>query len=260
MTLALPPRAASLLRLAVRNLLVHKLRSTLSIVGVVFGVGAVTAVSAVGEGARREALDQIGDLGIDTITIRAKASAAGGAAAPLRVQDAAAVRAVGADVIAVAPVREAMAPVQSAGRTTDAGVVGTTADYESAARLRISSGRFLAGLDVEQRKRVAVLGASVASDLFPLTDPRGQRVLWAATGTTWGWRRAQLTARPRRPLRSRDVNAAVFVPLMSLDSRSRSPPRRHRRDRAARRRRPQRQPVGGSREGGGPPHLRQRRL
>src|SRR5687767_15177777 len=112
---------ASLLRLAVRNLLVHKLRSTLSIVGVVFGVGAVTAVSAVGEGARREALDQIGDLGIDTITVRAKASAAGGAPA-LRVQDAAAVRAVGADVIAVAPVREAMAAVQGAGRSTDAGV------------------------------------------------------------------------------------------------------------------------------------------
>src|SRR5688572_10904385 len=101
------PRVVSLLRLAVRNLLVHKLRSTLSIVGVVFGVGAVTAVSAVGEGARREAIDQIGDLGIDTITVRARASAPGVAAAPLRVQDAAAVRAVGAGVVAVAPVREA---------------------------------------------------------------------------------------------------------------------------------------------------------
>ena len=99
-------------------------------------------------------------------------------------------RAVGADVVAVAPVREATAPVQGAGRTTDAGVVGTTADYASAARLRISSGRFLAGLDVEQRRRVAVLGASVASDLFPLTDPAASGSSWAATGTTWwGWRR-----------------------------------------------------------------------
>ena len=95
MTAGVPPRIASLLRLALRNLLVHKLRSTLSIVGVVFGVGAVTAVSAVGEGARREAVDQIGDLGIDTITVRAKASVAGGAPATLRVQDAAAVREIG---------------------------------------------------------------------------------------------------------------------------------------------------------------------
>ena len=55
-----------LLRLGVRSLLVHKLRSVLSILGVVFGVAAVTAVSAVGEGARREAVAQIGSLGIDT--------------------------------------------------------------------------------------------------------------------------------------------------------------------------------------------------
>jgi putative ABC transport system permease protein len=211
----LSPRVASLLRLAMRNLLVHKLRSTLSIVGVVFGVGAVTAVSAVGEGARREAVDQIGDLGIDTITVRAKAPAAGGPPAPLRVQDAAAVRAVGADVVAVAPVREATVSVQGAGKTTDAGVVGTTADYAQAARLRISSGRFLAGLDVEGRKRVAVLGASVASDLFPLSDPRGQRVL---LGGDWydvvGVAEGRSARRGRGgPIRNR----AVFVPLMSLD-------------------------------------------
>jgi putative ABC transport system permease protein len=219
MTGAGSPRAASLVRLAVRNLLVHKLRSTLSIVGVVFGVGAVTAVSAVGEGARREAVDQIGDLGIDTITVRAKAPVPGGPPAALRVQDAAAVRAVGADVVAVAPVRETMAAVQGAGRSVDAGVVGTTADYASAARLRVSSGRFLAGLDVEERKRVAVLGASIASDLFPLTDPRGQRVL---VGGDWydvvGVAEGRSSRRGRGgPIRSRDVNRAVFVPLMSLD-------------------------------------------
>jgi putative ABC transport system permease protein len=210
---------ASLLRLAVRNLLVHKLRSTLSIVGVVFGVGAVTAVSAVGEGARREAIDQIGDLGIDTITVRARSSADGTGAAPLRLEDAAAVRAVGSDVVAVAPVREAMVTVQGAGKSTDAGVVGTTADYASAARLRLSSGRFLAGLDVEGRKRVAVLGASVAADLFPLTDPRGQRVL---VGGDWydvvGVAEGRSSRRGRGgPIRSRDVNRAVFVPLLSLD-------------------------------------------
>ena len=216
---ALPPRAASLVRLAVRNLAVHKLRSTLSIIGVVFGVGAVTAVSAVGEGARREAIDQIGDLGIDTITIRAKPPAAGGRGAPLRVQDAAAVKAVGADVVAAAPVREARVAVQAAGRSADAGVVGTTADYAGAARLRISSGRFLAGLDVEERKRVAVLGASIASELFPLGDPRGQRVL---VGGDWydvvGVAEGRAARRGRGgPIRSRDVNRAVFVPLMSLD-------------------------------------------
>src|SRR5215470_17890822 len=67
---AMSPRV--LLRLGVRSLLLHKLRSSLSILGVVFGVSAVVAMSSVGEGARRQALEQIGALGIDSITVRAQ--------------------------------------------------------------------------------------------------------------------------------------------------------------------------------------------
>src|SRR5713101_6766302 len=97
-----------LLRLGVRSLLVHKLRSVLSILGVVFGVAAVTAVSAVGEGARREAVAQIGSLGIDTVTVRARHVAApAGVPAGLRLREAEAVRAVVPHVLAAAPVREA---------------------------------------------------------------------------------------------------------------------------------------------------------
>jgi len=59
-----------LLRLGVRSLKLHKLRSSLSILGVVFGVAAVVAMSSVGEGARRETLAQIASLGIDTVTVR----------------------------------------------------------------------------------------------------------------------------------------------------------------------------------------------
>src|SRR6059058_3913417 len=64
-------RRRALFRLGLRGLLLHKLRSTLSILGVVFGVAAVVAMSSVGEGARREALEQLGALGVDSITVRA---------------------------------------------------------------------------------------------------------------------------------------------------------------------------------------------
>jgi putative ABC transport system permease protein len=213
------PRAVALARLAVRNLMVHKLRSVLSVTGVVFGVAAVTSVSSVGEGARREAIEQIGDLGIDTVTVRARPSAAGAPGAPLRVADASAVGAIGPDVTAVAPVREARATVSAGGRTTDAGVVGTTADYAQASRLRMSSGRFIGAIDVERRARVAVLGAQVASELFPLGDPRGQRVQVAGD---WfdviGVAEGRGARRGRGgPIRARDVNRSVFVPLLALD-------------------------------------------
>ena len=59
-----------LVRLGLRSLMLHKLRSGLSILGVVFGVAAVVSMSSVGEGARRETLAQIEAMGIDTVTVR----------------------------------------------------------------------------------------------------------------------------------------------------------------------------------------------
>ena len=203
----------ALLRLALRGLLLHKLRSSLSILGVVFGVGAVVAMSSVGEGARREALEQIGALGIDTITVRSRAP---GGAGGLRVRDAEAVAAVVPGVAAVAPVRAESLPLKGAGEEVE--VVGTTPAYQAASRLPVASGRFLTSLDVEDRKRVAILGASVARSLFPLSDPRDQRVL---LGEEWfqvvGVLEGRAASKKAGPIRTRDVNHAVFVPLPALD-------------------------------------------
>jgi len=228
-----------LLRLGLRSLLVHKLRSVLSILGVVFGVAAVTAVSAVGEGARREAVAQIGSLGIDTVTVRARpvpsapplAGPAGtpvgaggstttGLAFGLRLADADAVRAVVPHLVAAAAVREAAMGAEAGGRTTDVNVVGTTTAYRDAARLTLSGGRFLTDLDVEDGKRVAVLGATVANALFPFASAVGQRVAlggdwYDVVGVLEG--RASTTHGRPGPIRTRDVNRAVFVPLGALD-------------------------------------------
>ncbi|HEY7411792.1 MAG TPA: ABC transporter permease [Vicinamibacteria bacterium] len=213
-----------LLHLGLRSLLLHKLRSTLSILGVVFGVAAVVAMSSVGEGARREAVSQIGSLGIDSITLRGRPAAQGGEADGLRLRDAEAVARVVPALVAVAPVREASLAAQVDGRLADAVAVGTTPAYRSAARLSVRSGRFLSDLDVADSKRVAVLGASVAGTLFPMGEARGQRV---QLGDEWFQVVGVLEGRalPRGkagPIRTRDVNRAVFVPLPALD-RGRDP-------------------------------------
>jgi putative ABC transport system permease protein len=210
------PHAA--LRLGVRSLLVHKLRSGLSILGVVFGVAAVVAMSSVGEGARREAVAQIGSLGIDTVTVRAKKGLVPGEVG-LRLPDAEAVAAVVPGVVAVAPVREAALEVSLGSRHAAAVVVGTGPEYARAARLEAVRGRFLADLDLEDRKRVAVLGAAVARDLFPFGEAKGERVFVAGdyyqvVGVLAG------RARPggkASPIRTRDVDHSVFIPLPSLD-------------------------------------------
>ena len=207
-----------LLRFGLRSLLLHKLRSSLSILGVVFGVSAVVAMASVGEGARREAVAQIGALGIDTVTVRARPSLPG-TPPGLRLSHAASLRAVVPDVVAVAPVREASLLIAGGGRSIEAVAVGTTPDYRDAARLALASGRFLAPLDVQDRKRVVVLGATVARALFPFGDARGERV---SVGGDWFQvvgileERASSRGRPG-PIRTRDVNRCVFVPWSALD-------------------------------------------
>ena len=207
-----------LLRYGLRSLLLHKLRSSLSILGVVFGVGAVVAMASVGEGARQEAIAQIGALGIDTVTVRSH-SAPGSPPSGLRLGQAASIRSVVPDVVVVAPVREATLSVAGGGNSLDATVVGTTPDYTDAAHLTLQSGRFLAALDLQDRKRVVVLGATVARALFPFGDGRGERV---AMGGDWfqvvGVLEERAAARGKPgPIRTRDVNRCVFVPWPALD-------------------------------------------
>ncbi|HSB62104.1 MAG TPA: ABC transporter permease [Vicinamibacteria bacterium] len=209
-----------LLRLGARSLLLHKLRSSLSILGVVFGVAAVVAMSSVGEGARRESLQQIAGLGIDSITVRGRRGAAGTApGAGLSLRDAESAAQVVPGVVAVAPLREATLPIEAGARRTESTVVGTTPAYQAAARLPLAWGRFISALDVQDRKRVAVLGASVARAVLPLGDARGERLLvggdwYHVVGVLEG--RASPRGRPG-PIRTRDVNRSVFVPLPSLD-------------------------------------------
>ncbi len=208
-----------LLRLGLRSLMLHKLRSGLSVLGVVFGVAAVVAMSSVGEGARRETMAQIEALGIDTVTVRTRPGDEPGTVVGLRVTDAESVRNVVPGVRAAAPVRVAELLAEAGSRSAAVTVVGATPPYREATRLDIARGRFLGDIDVSDRKRVAVLGASVAARLFPLGSPLGEMV---RIGGDWyqviGVLEGRTSPRGRSAVvRSRDLNRCVIVPLPALD-------------------------------------------
>jgi putative ABC transport system permease protein len=208
-----------LVRLGLRSLMLHKLRSGLSILGVVFGVAAVVAMSSVGEGARRETLAQIEALGNDTVTVRTRAKEEGGATPGLRFADAESVRRVVPGVRAVAPVRLAELEADAGGRSAGVTVVGATPGYREATRLDLARGRFIADLDLSDRKRVAVLGAWVARRLFPLGDPLGKSL---RIGGDWfqviGVLEGRASPRGRGAVvQARDLNRCVIVPLPALD-------------------------------------------
>jgi putative ABC transport system permease protein len=205
----------SLLQVGLAGLMTHKLRSVLSVAGVLFGVAAVVAMSSVGEGARREALAQIGALGIDSISVKSRPDKGDG----LRGGDAEALARLVPGVVAVAALRDARLPADVLARQTNVDVVGTTPGYAAAARLRLASGRFLADLDLAEGQRVAVLGAGVARRLSPVEDLRGQTVrLGTDHYTVVGILEDRPLPRARgNPIRSRDVNLSIFVPLRALD-------------------------------------------
>jgi len=177
-------------------------------------------MSSVGEGARRETLAQISSLGIDTVTLRPRPPEPGekrAAALPMAVVES--LGRVVPDVRAVAPLRVAELPAEAGGRSAAVIALGTTAAYRDATRLELASGRFLAALDVADRKRVAVLGASVARALFPLGSPLGESV---RLGGDWyqvvGVLEGRASPRGRgAAIRGRDVNRSVLVPLQALD-------------------------------------------
>jgi len=213
------PALVILLRLGARSLRLHKLRSSLSILGVVFGVAAVVAMSSVGEGARRETLAQIAALGIDTVTVKPRPAAPGEPLAALPLATAESLRRVVPGVRAVAPLRVAELAADAGGRSARVIALGTTPAYGEAARLELGAGRFLADLDVIDRKRVAVLGASVVRALFPLQSALGESV---RLGGDWyrviGTLQERASPRGRgAAIRARDLNRAVIVPLPALD-------------------------------------------
>ncbi len=237
-----------LLRLGVRSLKLHKLRSSLSILGVVFGVGAVVAMSSVGEGARRETLAQIEALGIDTVTVRPRPAAAGepsSAGAARREPP----RRCGTSCPTCGRWRRCASP-SSRPRRTAARRRRSRSERRPATATRpgsrSSTGRFLSDLDVTDRKRVAVLGAAVARALFPLGSPLGESVrlggdFFQVIGVLEG--RAAPRARGAT-IRTRDVNRCVLVPLPALDRGGDTRAGRGRRDRVPRR-------HAGSRDAGG---------
>ena len=165
---------------AAASLLAHRLRATLSAIGVVFGVATVMTALAIGEGARRRALEEIASLGIDNVIVRAvKRQAAGPVAehAPeLRLADAVSLRRAVPDAVAVGALRTSRSEIRTGTRRAPAAVAGVTREWIHVAEARVRAGRWLVERDQQERRRVAILGAELARVLYASTDPVGDRV------------------------------------------------------------------------------------
>jgi len=168
------------LRMALRALRVNLLRTILTLLGIVIGVGSVVAMLAVGDGARQVVLDRIGSMGTDLLLIRPGAPnqrGVGNAIATLVPQDAEAISGL-ANVHAAVPELSASVTVRFGDADYQTSATGTTEDLTLIRDWPVSSGSFFTREDAARYAAVTVLGQTVVSNLFPAgTNPIGHFVL-----------------------------------------------------------------------------------
>lgn len=171
-------------RLALQSVAANKLRSGLTMLGIIIGVGAVIALVAAGAGAQAQVTEQFESLGSNLLVISpARAffrgmSMEAGSAGSLTNDDVEAIARLSSTVSAIAPEYSTNAQVVYGNKNTQTSVLGVTAQYLSVRNGEIDRGRFVDDLDLLNYAKVAVLGASVVDDLFgeTLIDPLGRSI------------------------------------------------------------------------------------
>lgn len=224
------------LRLGLANLMLHKLRSLLTALGIIIGVGAVVAIAAYGEGSKQAALADIKELGANNIILRSVrppetteqeseedsgffgSEDNGPTITPYGLTRLDLRR---LDTDSIQPVEE-MVPLKRVGEfvykggytAQSAAVYGTTPAIADAIPMTIARGRHLSAQDGEQTAPVAVLGADAAQDLFRLEDPLGNSFSideqkFVVVGVL----------EPVGLATGRDINFDVYIPIETARSR-----------------------------------------
>lgn len=171
-------------KVSLESLGAHKLRTTLTMLGVIFGVAAVIAMLSIGEGAKQEALEQISILGINNIIVNSKmldeqAESESGSqrSQGLSIADGENIAQFSDMISHVVPQRfEAFSSVSSGGSQSSARIVSTTPDFVLASSIEVEIGRFITPIDNADFAQVCVLGSKTKRNLFAFDNPIGKSI------------------------------------------------------------------------------------
>src|SRR5438270_1777653 len=164
-----------IITVALGALRANKLRSLLTMLGIVIGVGAVIAVVALGTGAQQAVKDRIAALGTTLLTVnpgqqRGQGIAIAGAVQKLTIDDAKAMDEYATHVIAVQPEMRSQQQIVWGNKNASTQIIGTSPNYLEVRKYDLAAGRMFTAADDEGRQRVAVVGAAVVDNLG-ITNP-----------------------------------------------------------------------------------------
>jgi ABC-type antimicrobial peptide transport system, permease component len=175
-------KQSTLLRIASTSILKNKMRTMLTMLGIVIGVGAVIVMVAIGNGAQVQIASQINGLGTNLIIIMPGATSPGGVNqgagtySKLTVEDADLLKQQGTLFSEVSPVVSTRTQVIANGVNWRTNINGVSTDYTAIRSWDATSGAFFSDDDVLAARKVAVLGATVVDELFPGQDPIGKQI------------------------------------------------------------------------------------
>ncbi|MFW6189768.1 MAG: ABC transporter permease [Planctomycetota bacterium] len=218
------------LKFGLKSLWMHKLRSGLTVLGIMFGVCSVIAMLAIGTGASEEAQEQIRRLGSQNIILQAvkppesqqsQDSRSRMITYGITYNDVEVIRSTIPAVKRAVPARKLRGTVIHGGRKMDTSLVGTLPEYFEVNNMSMAKGRFLATGDQETKASVCVLGRQLADVLFPLGDAVGSVIRWG------GEHRFRVvgvvSALPRGDFGDQSVegdpNSEIYIPFATMRTR-----------------------------------------
>jgi putative ABC transport system permease protein len=157
--------------MAMRSIQGNKLRSFLTMLGIIIGVSSVIVLISIGQGSSEAVTSQINRLGTNLLTVNVMNSDI----VKLTTEDAEKFREI-TGVKDIAPVVSGRVNVKNGSTSTQVSLIGTTSSYQTVRDVQVNQGRFLSDIDVEYRQKIAVLGANTAQTLFGFDNPIGKYV------------------------------------------------------------------------------------
>ncbi|MDQ7840328.1 MAG: ABC transporter permease [bacterium] len=206
-------------RIAVRAMAANPLRSLLTALGVIIGVGAVIAMVAIGQGARRAVTDQVQALGSNLLTVFAGQVqlgriVRGDAVQTLNIEDVEEIRKATPGVTGISAEYSRQAQVVFRAENAISQISGVTPEFQEVRNFRPARGEFFTEADMRSRAKVAVVGKTVADRLLPDTEPIGQRIkIRGITFTVIG------VMEEKGATSFSDRDDIVFVPLTTAQRR-----------------------------------------
>ncbi|MCL5105624.1 MAG: ABC transporter permease [Armatimonadetes bacterium] len=202
------------IEVGIEGLVANKLRATLTMLGVIIGVGAVIAMLAIAQGARESTLKMIQQMGTNVLVVISGQSRMGvvmggfGTSQTLTLDDAKAIASKCQSVSKAVPEVRQFQQVKYGNQNTNTNIFGTTADYPSVRDYTVQDGKFFSEQDVRGSRKVAAIGPTTAHNLFGDASPVGKSIrIKGSKYTVLG------LMRPKGAIGFMDPDDQIFIPI-----------------------------------------------